>query len=336
MKRVLCIALCALAALLACSCDDAKTVPTAATETEAATEAATEAPATADSPKPTEKGSRHSLKAFISNFDTTVTADERIVYKDADLEVKTTGIDYSSAVGPELKLCFKNNFGKDITVQAPYAVVNGYMVKPDMSVDIPYAKNGEGTLTLPYFSLSLADITCLQKIEFSLRIVETQSFNPITKTEIITVTTSADQDAEPEYDESGQVAYDDNDIKIVLKGVNTDRGLTDGAELVVYMYNGTDRNIAIQTGDVKVNGYDMTSVMNRSILPGKRAVDAVTIFAQDLDEHSIDEIDSVKVSFIIKDADSWEDIDSTELISVQTDIGASEAQTDAETAAQTE
>ena len=137
---------------------------------------------------------------------------------------------------------------------------------------------------------------------------------------------------EPEYDESGQVVYDDNDIKIVLKGLNTTHVTSDGAELLVYMYNGTDKTIAVQTGDVKVNGYDMTSVMSCSLLPDKRAVDAVTFYAQDLDEYSIDEIDSVKVSFEIKDADSWEELDSTELFSVDMTIAATQAiSTDAAT-----
>ena len=35
-----------------------------------------------------------------------------------------------------------------------------------------------------------------------------------------------------------------------------------------------------------------------------------------MEEHDIEEIDNVKVSFTIKDTENWETIDSTELISV--------------------
>ena len=109
--------------------------------------------------------------------------------------------------------------------------------------------------------------------------------------------------------------------------MNTDRAYSDGAELMVYLYNGTDRNIAVRTHEVIVNGYDMTSAMSRTILPGKRAVDVVTFYTQDMEEHDIAEIDSVDVSFEIKDADSWETIDSTDLIGVELPQKETEAQT---------
>jgi hypothetical protein len=52
-------------------------------------------------------------------------------------------------------------------------------------------------------------------------------------------------------------------------------------------------------------------------LPGKRAVDTVTFYRMDLDEYDIDAIDSIKMSFQIKDAESWETIDSTDMIAVR-------------------
>ena len=329
MKRIICLALCAAVAIFACACDDSKSGSTPDSGTEAVTETAAETVA------PTRQMGRRGLKSFIKRFDPSATVEEKIVYKDADIEVKVLGIDYSPAAGPELMLSFKNNFGKDITVQAPYAVVNGYMVKPDMSVEIPYAKSGTGSLALPYHYLAMADITTLKEIEFSLRVVESKSYNPICKTDLISVKTSAEQKDTSACDDSGQTVYDDNGIKIVIKGVSATHVTSDGSELLVYMYNGTDRAIAVQTGDVKVNGYDMTSAMNRSVLPDKRAVDTVTLYAQDLDEHSIDEIDSIKVSFEIKDADSWETIDSTDLISVELKAPATEAVKASEPASET-
>ena len=71
------------------------------------------------------------------------------------------------------------------------------------------------------------------------------------------------------------------------------------------------------------------------MLPDRRAVDAVTLYAQDLDEHSIDEIDSIKVSFEIKDAEEWKTVDTTDLISVELKTPPTEAEKAAETAAET-
>ena len=313
MKRIICLALCALAALLACACDNTKdsSTPTQAPPVE------TEAQQTPDSVPPTENGGSVNLKKFINAFDTKPTVTEqKKIYDDEKLSVSLKGIDYTAVSGPQLQLTIENKSDKEIVVQSPYSIVNGYMITPELNAKIAPSKSTDCSLTLPYFKLAIAGITSIKKVEFALRSVDSKTYNPIATTELITVETSAEQVKEAECDESGQVAYDDNDIKIILKGVNTDRAYSDGTEVIVYMFNGTDQKIAIRAKDVVVNGYDMTSAMNSTILPDKRAVDVVTIYKLDLKEHDIEEIDSIKVSFTIKDADNWETIDSTDLISV--------------------
>ena len=314
MKRIICFVLCAMAALLVCACNNTNEVSSTPTQVQ---RVETLPQQTADSVAPTENGDSLSLKSFINSFDTTPTVTEKEkLYDDNNLSVTLKGIDYTAVSGPELLLNIENKINKEIVVQSPYAIVNDYMITPEMNVKIDAAKNRDCSLTLPYFNLAISNITSLKKIEFSLRIVEATTHNPIMKTDLITVKTSAKQEENPETDESGQIAYDANDIKIIFKGVNTDRAYSDGAELMVYMYNGTDKNIAVRTENVIVNGCDMTSAMNSTILPDKRAVDVVTFYKLDMEEFGIEEIDSVKVSFTIKDADNWETIDSTDLISV--------------------
>lgn len=312
MKRILCLLLCATAALFTCACESAEesSTPTQAQIDE------TQPQQTPDSVAPTEESDTLSLKTFINSFDTTPTVEEeKKLYEDNNVSVTLKGIDYTAVSGPELQLFIENKINKEIVVQAPYSIVNGFMITPDMNTKIGALKSADCTLTLKYFNLAISNITSLKKVEFALRLVESNTYNPIATTDLITVETSSQQE-ETEYDESGQVAYDKDDIKIILKGVNTERAYSDGAELMVYMYNGTNKSIAVRAEDVIVNGCDMTSAMNSTILPDKRAVDVVTFYKLDMDEYGIEEIDSVKVSFTIKDADTWDTIDTTELISV--------------------
>ncbi len=312
MKRIICLALCALAALLACACGNTKdSTPTQAPQEE------TQAPQTPDSVPPTEDGNSLSLKKFISSFDKKPeVAEQKKLYEDENLSVSVKGIDYTAVSGPQLQLNIENRSNKEIVAQSPYSIVNGYMITPELNGKIAAAKSADCSLTLPYFKLAIANITSIKKVEFAVRLVDAKTYNPITTTDLITVETSAKQDEEVECDESGQVAYDKDDIKIIFKGVNIDRAYSDGAELMVYMYNGTDQKIAVRAKDVVVNGYTMTSAMNSTILPNKRAVDVVTFYKLDMEEHDIVDIDSIKVSFTIKDADNWETIDSTDMISV--------------------
>ena len=327
MKRIICLVLCALAALLACACDKTKdSTPTQAPQEE------TQAQQTPDSVPPTEDGNSLSLKKFINSFDKKPTvAEQKKLYEDENLSVSVKGIDYTAVSGPQLQLTIENRSNKEIVAQSPYSIVNGYMITPELNGKIAAAKSADCSLTLPYFKLAIANITSIKKIEFAVRLVDAKTYNPITTTDLITVDTSAKQDEEAECDESGQVAYDDNDIKIIFKGVNIDRAYSDGAELMVYMYNGTDQKIAVRAKDVVVNGYTMTSAMNSTILPNKHAVDVVTFYKLDMDEHDIVDIDSIKVSFTIKDADNWETIDSTDMISVTLPEKPTEAATVSET-----
>ena len=313
MKRIICLIMCALAAMLTCACSQDKTesAPTQA-QTEAVKETASQT-----EPSPTENPDALGLKAFINSFDKTAVAEEKEIYHDNDLTVKALGIDYTAISGPGLQLSFESRYKKDIIIQAPCAAVNGYMISPELSTEVAAGKTAEGTLTLPYFNLAISNITTLKKIEFSLKVVEANTYNPIVKTELITVSTSSDDGKDTPCNENGQIAYDKNDVKIVLQGVNVDRAFSDGAELMVYMCNNTENSIAVQTDEVIVNGYDMTSAMNLTILPGKRAVDVVVFYKLDMEEYNIDVIDSVDVSFTLKDADKWDTIDSTDLISVE-------------------
>lgn len=321
MKRFLCLALCVITAIFAAACDHGGSViPTGAAD-ETLPPAETLAPT--EPAQPDVSGSA-GMMAFMERFDDDPTVGDKLVYEDENLTVNVHGINYALAAGPELHLTVDNRSDKDITVQAPYAVIDDYMMTPELSIDVPAGKSANGNLYLRYSALAWADITCIHKIEFALRIVETKSYNPLFTTDLISLSTSAASEMN-EYDESGQVAYDDRGVKIIFKTpfADTDPNGSPVYEydgntvMLVYLSNSTDRSVAVRTGSVIVNGYDMTSVMNRTVLPQKHAADTVTFYKMDLEEYGIDAVDSVKVSFVIKDAESWETIDTTDLISVK-------------------
>ena len=126
-----------------------------------------------------------------------------------------------------------------MTVQARDCSVNGYMITPEFKTDIPKGKSTNSNLTLPYFSLAIADITVIREIDFALRVTEARTYNPLFVTDIIPVKTSAfkTEDEPAEEDIAGQTVYDKDDIKIVLRGVSSDRAYSDGAEMVVCIFN---------------------------------------------------------------------------------------------------
>ena len=308
MKRILCFILLAVLVCSLAACGEPVAEPT---ETVPPTEA-TEDP-------PTESEGELDLKAFIEAFDTAPAIDESVIYDDQGVIVTAKSIAYDPINGPVLTLSVQNSGESAVTVQSDLSSVNGYMLDAPFTVECPAGKSVDGRMELSYRSLALAGISVIGRVEFILRVMDSKSFDQLAQSEPITLTTSADQSVITAADDSGQTAYDSGGVKIVLKGIDERRMYTDGTALIVYTENSTDRNISVQTGEIKVNGYDFTSAMTAVILPGKKAVDIVTFFDMDMQEYDVSEIDSVELSFKIIDEATWKTVAETGMIAVEID-----------------
>lgn len=320
MKRVICLLLAGMMLVLLAACGDdngGATATQAATETtatEALTQPQTETEAPTEEDQP---GNREKLSAFISEFDREAEIEESVIYEKDGISITAKSLNYDPVSGPQLKLSVKNETENDILIQSAYVAVNGFMMRPDMNIEVPAGKTAAGDMTFAYYQLAMADINTIADVRLSLRIMDKREYEVITVTEPVDLTTTAAEGYEPSFDEEGQVVYDKKKIKIVIKGVSEERLFSDDPVMMVYLYNGTDQNITVQTEDVLVNGYEFTSAMSTTLLPGKRAVDIVTFFSQDMEEYGVETIESVKVSFEIKDEETWENIDKTDMIDVK-------------------
>ena len=70
----------------------------------------------------------------------------------------------------------------------------------------------------------------------------------------IQIKTSAADGYNYTFDDTGNVVYDENDIKLVVKGLDKD-GSIFGHNIVLYIENNSDKNVTVQTRDVSVNGF---------------------------------------------------------------------------------
>ena len=308
MKRILCFISLAVFVCSLAACGEPE-----------ATEPPTGAPTEATEAEPTESEGEIDLKAFIKDFDTTLTMDESVIYDDQDVTVTMKGISYDPISGPQLTLFAENSSEKNVTIQSGLIAVNGYMLDTSVTLECPAGKSAEGLMEMSYRSLALAGISMIARVEFTLRVLDSKSYEQLAASAPIILTTSADDSLIDTVDDSGQTVYHKNDVRIVLKGIDERRMYTDGTALIVYMENSTDRNICIQTGEIKVNGYDFTSAMTSAILPGKKAVGIVTFFDMDMQEYGVSEIDSVELNFKIIEEETWKTIDETEMIDVEID-----------------
>ncbi len=120
-----------------------------------------------------------------------------------------------------------------------------------------------------------------------------------------------------------QVLYDEKNIKI------TATGLEDGwfgTNLKLLIENNSDQSITVQARNANVNGFMVDTMMSADVAAGKKANDELTFETTGLKDSGIDSIAVMEFYFHIFDADTWDEITDSEVITVKTSIADSYVQ----------
>ena len=253
-------------------------------------------------------------KASTKTENTDVSIEEQILYDANDIKITATGLD-DSWYGTELKLLIENNSSQDITVQARNANVNGYMVTTSMSADVAAGKKANDSLTFETTSLKDCGIETMATMEFYFVIIDSESFEDIYNTDVITINTSVAEGYTQTYDDSGEVLAEVNGIKIVSKGLSEKDSFW-GPGLIVYIENNSDQDITVQARDVSINGFMVDPSMSEDVVAGKRAITAVQFFDTDLEDNGIETISDLELYFTIFNQESWDEIANTDVINL--------------------
>lgn len=246
--------------------------------------------------------------------ETEVSIEEQVLYDEKDIKITATGMK-DGWMGTELTLLIENNSGKEITVQARNANVNGYMVPTTMSADVASGKKANDSLTFETSGLKECGIDTIAKMEFSFHIFDTESWDDIANTDVIKIATSAADGYKQTYDDSGNVLVDKKGIRIIEKGLSEDDSFW-GPGIVLYIENNSDRDITVQTADVSVNGFMVDATMSEDVIAGRKAMSAVQFLSTDLEENSIEKITDVELKFNIIDMESFDNIFDSDTLSI--------------------
>ncbi len=245
---------------------------------------------------------------------TEVTINEAVLVDESGVKITAKRLD-KSFMGTEIKLLIENNSGKDLTFQCRNASVNGYMVDTMMSVDVVNGKKANDSLTFMESDFDLCGIDVIADIELAFHIFDTAEWETYLDTDVIRIKTSIADTFEYIYDDSGDLAYEGNGAKVVVKGLAENESIF-GPSIVVYIENNGEKNITVQTKDVSINGFMVDAIFSSDVVAGKRAVDTITFMETDLDENEITSIDDVELSFHIFDSDKWDTIVDTEVVKI--------------------
>ena len=262
----------------------------------------------------TEDGKQTQIETTEEAKEQEVSIQETVLLDEADVKITAKSLSTDGLFGQGIKLLIENNSEKNLTVQCRNASVNGYMVDTMLSADVVSGKKVNETLVFSNTDFEACGIETIADMEFSFHIFESDSWDTYFDSPEIQLKTSVADTYTYVYDDSGSPAYDENNVRIIIKGTTEDSIL--GPGITVYIENNGEQDITVQTRNVSINGFMVNAMFSSDVCAGKRAVDSITFLSSDLEENEIAQIETVELSFHIFDTSDWEDIADTDAVTI--------------------
>ena len=163
--------------------------------------------------------------------------------------------------------------------------------------------------------LELADIDEIGELDFSLVIIDEETFHRIDESDEITVKTSLYDDMEIEAQDEGKEVYNADGIRIVAKYLREDTFW--GAGMVLYIENNSDSDIIVQQDDFSVNGFMVSAMMSETVKAGRMDMAEIAIFDSDLEENNIEKIEDMELVFSIIDPETFYTIYTSDVVEIK-------------------
>ena len=243
-----------------------------------------------------------------------ITVAETVLYEADGVKVTATGYE-DGWMGPEIKILVENDSSKNVLVTSASVSANGYMMPTaSLYAEVAAGKKANETLSIMSSELDQSGIEMLAELQFYLQIQDPETWETITTSDLLTLTTSAAPYEQP-VDDSGDVLYDSDGIRIICKGLKQDI-IWDGT-VVFYMENNSGKEISIYAENVSVNGFMQDVGMWSDLRPSTKIIDGMSMIDLSvLEIENIDQIENIEFNLRIVDANTWEDIVTTDVLTL--------------------
>ena len=243
-----------------------------------------------------------------------LTIAETVLYEANDIKVTATGYE-DGWMGPEVKILVENNSTKNVLVTAESVSVNGYMMPyASLYAEVAAGKKANESLSVMTSELDQAGIETVAEMQFYIKVSDADTWDSIASSDLLTLNTSAAGLEQP-VDDSGDVLYEADGIKVVCKGLKQDI-IWDGT-IVFYMENNSGKPITIYAENVSVNGFMEDASLWSDLRDGTRIVDGLSLMdLSDLELESIDDVKNIEFNLRIINSETWDEIVTTDVITL--------------------
>lgn len=254
-------------------------------------------------------------KEDLTNNEISIT--ETVLYDANGVKVTATGYE-DGWMGPEIKILVENNSDKNALITTASVSANGYMMPyASLYAEVAAGKKANETFSIMVSELEQSGIETLAELQFYIQLQDPETWETVDTSELITLTTSAAPFEQP-VDDSGDVLYDANGIKIVCKGLKQDI-IWDGT-VVFYMENNSGKAVSIYAENVSVNGFMQDVGLWSDLRPNTKLIDGMSMIdLSDIEIESIDQIENIEFNLRVVDANTWEDIVTTDAMTLTFD-----------------
>ncbi|HZJ99924.1 MAG TPA: hypothetical protein VFC79_07960 [Tissierellaceae bacterium] len=215
--------------------------------------------------------------------------------------------------GKGVKVLIDNNSDKSVGMGLDALIVNNYMISDLFVTDVAPGKSANETIYISSSALEQAGIENIGQVELYFRAYDSDSYEDIFESDLVTITTSRFEDMDVDITVEGTELLNQDGIKIVGRYVDEDSFW--GSGILLYIENSTDKDIGISCDDMSINGFMVSPLFSSSVYSGKMSIDEITIFESDLEDNNIEKIEDVEMKFRIYDVSTYDTILKTDAIS---------------------
>ena len=233
--------------------------------------------------------------------------EEQVIWETDMLKVVAKELEILHGNPFYIRLSVKNKTYEDFDLVCDGSVINGFSDSQCRRFTLRSLE--ENDCEIPIYGNKTKSIGCekIGEIKLSLHTESLRPYDLLEKSGLLTFNAS-DIDKEEEIKLKGLTLFDQDGIRIMA--VEVDSFDEEGATLIVYMENNTDKDLKLSGDEYYVNGYKVDGFVYNTVYAGTKSMDYLDFYYYDNpDKEKIGAIDDLGVSFRITDNNDEEDND---------------------------
>ena len=234
---------------------------------------------------------------------------EPAVLLDRDGVVVTlTGIT-GDFLGTKLNVRIENGREEAVTVDCDRMLVNDYSCSTSLYANVEAGETAEGEMYIPVSDLFAAGVEYIGRIDLQMAVFDPETYGRIATGDLVEIRTS-DHEKNWQAEPKGAVIYAENGLTILFLEPQEDQS-SSWYQYNLCFVNRTDADFTVEGERFAVNGCEISTWIYKTVPAGKRAVDFISLYEDDLKEHGIEKPETLEMAFSVTDRETYDDLFST-------------------------